>query len=885
MVKIIISRFKCYSEKVEFTFDDDNLTLLKAPSNVGKSTIFEAVYWCFYGNNKKMGPKGKQPSVKNPTMVTVVLDNGTQIKRIKPPDTVEVSNFGKGDKVLTDESAQYWIDENFGSKGCFLATSYIRQSRESPLIELKNSDRIQLLQELTFGKSLEEDDTNNPKHYSSKVDENIKVVKSKLLVLEGKISGLEECFTTSTSACKTYNKIWKEEMKLTSVSATDNSNIKDVIKQLKEEAVTKEEEINTRKKELAKLRKKWTEYTTSIAEGKRLEEEVASLTKRASKLIYNNTDLQKQIEWLELKVKRTSQEEQLQELVIDDSDIVFLERNKNLASIAKEIVLYKEHIKQVKSLNYNADNTQIASLIEEEIKSGNERLAQCDKEDIAKQNQELLLEAYTRQKKERATWETSVAKIKDNIAKAEESKQKYENFFNDNSVSELIAIAKIAEEGKTNKAILSKFYTVKTSFGSLIDVLKEKIRDIDLLSKALVCPSCTAHLTLSDGQLVQQTKIENADTIQKSCKNGIETIRNIEELLKDYQNKKKLPTELDDEEPAIPIKPVFDNIDCSMTSNERKELTKRIRLLQSFHIPELKVLPSLLELHILKEVENFLTKDKVYSERKKIVALLDKLQLDEEPLSGIDKKTCQKAITENNVCKSQLEEAINNLKKHEDLPEPDTKVESLEKQITNIEARIKKIQTLIEAGKRILELEKLAATLEESKVEIKSLIDRHIALERIKQIIVDTRSQALEETVSTINSILTEISKVMYDSETRITLSMFKELKTRDHLKAELTIQLVRGFDEDAIIYDVDDLCGGEKSRLTLALTLALSTIGNTPFFFIDEGMSSMHSRLREICIKLIREYTTNKTVVNVCHTIHEGGHDNVLVLKEEEDI
>ncbi len=111
---------------------------------------------------------------------------------------------------------------------------------------------------------------------------------------------------------------------------------------------------------------------------------------------------------------------------------------------------------------------------------------------------------------------------------------------------------------------------------------------------------------------------------------------------------------------------------------------------------------------------------------------------------------------------------------------------------------------------------------------------------------------------------------------------MFKELKTRDYLKAELTVQLIRGYDENAISFDIDELCGGEKSRMTLALTLALSTIGSTPFLFIDEGMSSMHPSLRELCTKVIREYSSDKSVVNVCHGILEGNMDAVLTIKEE---
>lgn len=875
MVKISIKRFKFYSdaEFSTFTFNEDEITLLKGTSNSGKSTILEALYWCLYGSNKKVAPKGYTTTVKNPTIVKIKLPNGTEITRTKPPDTLEVIGFNKEGNILTDEAAQYWIEENFGTKSCFLATSYMRQGRESPLVELKNSERIQLLQELSFGKILDEDKDNDPKYYTNKIDMEIKLVKNNLLVIEGKLSGLEDCYKKQSKTCESYYDFWKGHR--------EDKPDKNIIKGLEKERQELEGNIGRNKKELSKLRKKWTEYEDYIKERDRLKEESEINEKKINTFPYKLDDLDNHLIWLFDSEKKKEQEEDVERLRVDDDIIKFLnEYETKLDTISKEIILYKEHDGFVKSLKINSDE------VETEISSIQEKLELAKDDETILEKHALMKESHRYKKKTRLIWENKKKEIVQNIEELKLSKEKYENYFNSENISELISILGLENKEKTNKAIIAEHYTSKEGFNSLIDSLKNKIYELNIKTVELSCPECKTHLTLDSGELIKYHKVENSKEIILSCEKGLKTIKTVDNLMKEYLNNKKLPLELDEEEPPIPDN-FFENIPSpkvNLEPTEKQKLIKRLRSLQSYRPLKLSLLPSLLEIYPLNKLESYLDKNKNYKNYLEALSKLNNLVLSNRILD-LDKKKCQKYITDYKVLTTKKEEIRKSIKQLTIIDKPDEYITELDKIITKDENRVKEIINLIEAGKRIIEIDKLKISLEENKKEIKDLTDRHVALDRIKQIVSDTKSLALEETVETLNALLDEISRVMYGNETRIVVSMFKELKSRDYLKAELNVQLVTGNGEETISYDADELSGGEKSRLSLALTLALSTISSTPFLFIDEGMSSMHASLRDLCSKIIKEYSSSKAVVNICHTIGLGNFDKVLTIKEEDNI
>jgi len=164
-VKIV--GFKCHID-VEYNFNSNEMILLKGPSGVGKSTILQAIYWCLYGNMRGIY---NNTGITKKLSVTIYLDKMT-IHRKKNQELLKVSI---GDKEYEDKIAQSIIDSKFGNKDLWRACSYIEQKSRCSLLSGSSSDRMSLLNLLSFSGE-------NPKEYISRISEELKSVNQKFLL-------------------------------------------------------------------------------------------------------------------------------------------------------------------------------------------------------------------------------------------------------------------------------------------------------------------------------------------------------------------------------------------------------------------------------------------------------------------------------------------------------------------------------------------------------------------------------------------------------------------------------------------------------------------------------------------------------------------------------
>ena len=103
---------------------------------------------------------------------------------------------------------------------------------------------------------------------------------------------------------------------------------------------------------------------------------------------------------------------------------------------------------------------------------------------------------------------------------------------------------------------------------------------------------------------------------------------------------------------------------------------------------------------------------------------------------------------------------------------------------------------------------------------------------------------------------------------------MFRKIKSKDLYKAQFNMNVIM----NGIKYDnLNILSGGEKDRLSMAMALTISKIQNTKFLMLDECMSSLDSDSRQRCLEIIKKYSNDKIILNICHETIEGYYDEII--------
>jgi ABC-type Fe3+/spermidine/putrescine transport system ATPase subunit len=144
------------------------------------------------------------------------------------------------------------------------------------------------------------------------------------------------------------------------------------------------------------------------------------------------------------------------------------------------------------------------------------------------------------------------------------------------------------------------------------------------------------------------------------------------------------------------------------------------------------------------------------------------------------------------------------------------------------------------------------------------------------RVIADAAREAVSDTVAQISSNTNAILAELFKNGNPMRVSF--ELSKRGGSPTANSVYISIAY--KGTIYDGPKfLSGGETDRLSLALTIAISSVSRSPLILLDECMASLDDELRERCFHTIRKFLPHKTVINICHSIASGHHDEVLSL------
>lgn len=142
-----IENFVCYS-KFRFVVPLYKITLLKAPSGSGKTTIFNAISWVLFA-------KPEQAAQDKKTIITLTLPYLFIQRNSKPKQlTLQYNN----NNTYYNEGAQQIIIALFGCYDFWLASSYVQQGHLNNFLSVRQEDKLAVLHALAY----HQDD---PKYY------------------------------------------------------------------------------------------------------------------------------------------------------------------------------------------------------------------------------------------------------------------------------------------------------------------------------------------------------------------------------------------------------------------------------------------------------------------------------------------------------------------------------------------------------------------------------------------------------------------------------------------------------------------------------------------------------------------------------------------------
>lgn len=867
-ITLYLENFRCWP-KLNIEFEPNEIILLKGDNGVGKSTILNSIYWILYGKVKNIAPSSK-PKAKT----RGILNLGFMIiERYTSPCTLKVTIENK---IYDGEVAQNIIVEKFGSREVWLSSCYILQDCRNSFLSVSNKEKIDLLNKIAFSKD-------DPTEFINKID-------------------------TFTIECnKEYELIKKNYEK-------NNLVFENQWKNLDFSEILEEEKINNIKENISNIKINKKKLIESQVIRKNKLEELSFLDKEIEKLENCNYELPNFI-FFEKNVNVEESDNILSEISETLPQLKKLEELKNKVSNIEDFPVDKSVLEEKREeliqtyMNesiYN-DNKKICDSLSVPYDKENVEKKIIELKDIVESQNDLII--YN--------------KIKDYKIELDNINIVYPLNPNPNNESlEYIEIEKpdtlqLESEITENQNEINNLFTEKAVIEQKIKDLKNKIENF---KNSLPCPHCNKLVKYLNGKIFPLTddikenyselilyhnkEMEQINLLIKKNQDKIITVKDkIGKIIKNWEDESKIERNrierLNKKIHSYQLE--MEKINTMemkkiKISDKIKELEKNLgnekyKNKKIYSAKELDIINS--NIRKLKDVV-FMKVDKsshlIKKEIEKMELQMEKCNiLSQIQLIEIPKKYRQFTFKELEILKINFQKWIKDYHNTLNLIQiKDSKFIELKNKkekliIPNDESEnIIKLEKEIEELKNIIEIndKKVIANKEYIKIlELRNNMDNKLSdladLKTIKKLSTDTKCESLDKIAEEINIYIDEICSNLFEEPLSIELSMNKKLKSGNIVQK---VNLVIDY-RNCQNVDFDNFSGGEKTKISLALTIALNNISNCPLLLLDEIYGPLKPELREEVTKAIKAHSLYKTIICISHDNFNDAYDSVIDL------
>lgn len=827
-MEITLTNFKCHKKK-QIKIDKNGLILFDGSSGIGKSSIFESIYFALYGVGKRL----INHNMKKMEVNIKFIDLNLQINRSKGPNRLVVINKNG---EFEDDIAQEIINEMFGDQ--FLITSYITQDNDSSFLKLSSSEKMEFLEKQAFISEVN-------------IDELKKLTKEEIKMKKLKV----QKFTNSIELIQNELKELKEPeyMEFPLKGKLDEQENK--LKIFNDEIKVLEHDIDITNKELIKLNKEYDVLLVNEKQFNSYELDKQKYTIEINNIEKKLNDLPSREELKNNNISIDKINEEISKLnnkleQLKNKDLYLNKKNKYQEDLTYYKELYNKEIEEqkLKKEQYQKEYDELKNIINKkdinEIKKLKLDLENKEKLLIDKKDKIILYNQY-------------VSKL-----------NKYLTFKDPKEIE-------ITLKEKKDK----------------ISTLKDKIQLINSRLSFISCPHCSKSLILykdtikkAEGTTVSKEEkedlIKSKDEIKKLeneiseieplykklLQLNINNIDNIDEIEKEIKNLNNEINKFENDISEINTNTYKLSVLEKQLNSTQGDVSKTLIDMKNKLKEDKKIIDKLKEnIHEnnndneedIDTIRNKIsTLHKLNSEYK---TLNEQYNFFKNKLESINKNidNILKIISN----KSNLENDINILKnKQEDL-----KVK--QKENNKMKQKLKKYEEYKTTRDNF---EKWQNKLEEAKINEEEKSKELALINKYWNKILECESMAVLNIIETINhNINIYLEKFFDENSINVSLSSFKE--TKKSIKHCINVNIFYKGET----CDLNSLSGGERSRINLAFLLALNNLTNGKIVLLDECIASLDAQLCDDILEILKEQ--NKMILVIAHQVNTGLFDQVV--------